>query len=141
MKATRRLRKQKTRKRKQKGGGYCGPAPKLEGTIHRFTKYWYNTLGRDAFWSHGQDGYYYTNREGCKECYQSTVHTHIHTIEDLDDSRDGMKKISWSTKKSDGGSRTVKADEGLDDMLYTEIAGWLKKKNASVGAEFPCGRT
>jgi hypothetical protein len=139
MRYTRKLKRKINRKktRKQLGGGYCGPANEI-GTIHRFTKYWYNTLGRDAFWSQGQNGYYYTNREGCKECYQSPIHTHIVFIEDLDGDTDGLKKITWSTKKANGRGGTVQLGSGVDEMMYKSIEAWLIEKNNSVDANFTC---
>jgi hypothetical protein len=140
MKYSRKLRKQKKRTRRQRGGGNCGPAYGLEGTIHRFTNYWYNTVKRDAFWGDGQEGYYYTNRKGCQNCYQSFIHTHIYSIKDLDDSPNGMKRVGWATKGDNGAGQIVQIDRGVDDMLYKDIVNWLIAKNDTVGANFPCSR-
>lgn len=101
--------------------------------MNRFTKYWCETMGRDAWWSAGQTGYYYSNRRNCPSCFQSQTHTHIYRMENLDGRNNGIKEIHWARKKVD-----FQYDTGIDRMPYNDIAGWLLHKNDEIGADFPC---
>jgi len=86
-------------------------------------------MGRDAWWSEGQEGYYYSNRIRIANCYMAQTHTHIVTIEDLDRNADGLKEVQWATKRNN-----VHQEAGIDRMRYTDIARWLLAKNRGIGA-------
>jgi len=86
-------------------------------------------MGRDAWWSEGQEGYYYSNRIRIANCYMAQTHTHIVTIEDLDRNADGLKEVQWATKRDN-----VQQARGIDRMRYTDIARWLLARNRGIGA-------
>ncbi len=83
-------------------------------------------MGRDAWWSEGQEGYYYSNRVRIANCYMAQTHTHIVRINDI---ADGLKEVQWATKINN-----VHQEAGIDTMRYTDIASWLLAKNIGIGA-------
>jgi hypothetical protein len=99
-------------------------------------------MNRDAWHGEKQSGYYFSNRHGCKNCYQAQTHTHIYEIVDLDAAKDGMKKVKWATKiNNKAHEKTLNPLTGIDDgtdMPYTAIADWLIAKNTAIGANYPC---
>ena len=134
-------RKHRNTRTYQKGAGKCGPRL-IKNTLDRFANYWYNNMKRDAWYGEKQSGYYFSNRYGCKNCYQAQTHTHIYEIVDLDARKDGMKKVKWTTKINDEPhEKTLNPLTGIDDgtdMPYTDIADWLIAKNTAIGADYPC---
>lgn len=127
-------RRQRRRRTRKGGAGVCGSRNAV-GTIHRFAKYWYNTMNRDVWYGNGegQSGYYFTNRHGCETCYQDQTHVHIYEIVDNDTTRDGMKLVKWASKRDN-----KQAGTGETEMLYTNIAGWLDATNNALGQTKGC---
>jgi hypothetical protein len=113
-------------------GGTCGHGEGIS-TLDRFARYWYNTMRRDVWWSKGQDGYYFSNRYGCLNCFQAQTHTHIYQITDLDEDKDGQKLVGWATKVQD-----IRRDKGKTVLRYTDISAWLTDMNESIGTSNDC---
>ena len=109
------------------GESHLGIRPKVEPitTLERFANYWYNILGHQCWYSDGQNGYYFTN---LKNDYMSTTHTHIYRIDNLDESRDGPKKIHYTTKKNN-----IHVEKEVTvNLNYLQIGDWLFAKNTSL---------
>ena len=121
------------KKRKQRGGGICGPSSPQANTLDRFANYWYNTMQRDTWYSQGQEGYYFSNRYGCLNCFQAQTHTHIYAMNDLDNNKNGNKEIGWARKIDN-----VQFDKGQTTLPYNDIAAWLTTQNEEIGANAPC---
>ncbi len=60
----------------------------------------------------------------------SKTHTHIYGIEDLDDKKDGLKRVHYSTKAD---NKHVEKNATID-LYYNDIVSWLTTKNDEIGA-------
>lgn len=100
------------------------PLPSLD----RFANYWNEYLKRNVWYSTGQEGYYFSN---LKNFYMSKTHTHIYKIEDLDDEKNGRKRVHYTTKIK---NEHVEKNSTVE-LEYNDIATWLTRKNEEIGAD------
>jgi hypothetical protein len=97
-------------------------------TLDRFANYWNEYLRRNVWYSTGQEGYYFSN---LKNFYMSKTHTHIYKIDDLDEEKDGKKRVHYTTKIK---NQHVEKNATVE-LDYKQIATWLTRKNEEIGAD------